>query len=109
MSSPAASKRKGAAAEIELLKALLDQGHAAFRVRLAGVNDEGDIHIAHPNGALTVIECKSAARIEMGAWLRELDREVQNVRRHRPGVDVKGRLAVRLRGGRWIDVRPWSL
>ena len=104
MTSPAASRRKGAAAEIAWCDWLNGQGRTAVRVRLNGVDDLGDVHEYRDFGlsanASTVIvyEVKSTTRLDLPGALRELDREVENVRRVKPTGQVVGALVIRPRG-----------
>lgn len=98
MSTIANSKRKGARAELDLADWLIGGGRDAVRQHLAGVHDEGDILVLHGNASVTVIEVKHCARLDIGAWLRELDAEIANCAKHRPGVQVDGILVVRPRG-----------
>lgn len=72
-----ASKRKGTAWESAIAEFLRDRGWPnAERRSLAGKNDRGDI--AGVVGI--VIEAKSAARVELAAWLDEAAREAVNDR-----------------------------
>lgn len=98
VSSPAASKRKGAGAEIAYHRWLLDEGHDAARLHLNGRDDEGDIHIHRGGAHLTVVEVKNCRTMNIPGWLRELDREMANTRVHRPGVVVDGYVVIRPRG-----------
>lgn len=104
MTTLATSRRKGATAECRYHDWLLADGQQAARVHLNGVNDEGDIHIYTAN-RITVVEVKHARGLRIGEWLRELDVEIANTARHRPGVTVDGYLIVRPVGivdpGRW--------
>ena len=70
-----ASKRKGTAWESEIVNYLRLVGvpHAERRA-LAGAKDRGDI--AGIPGV--VIECKSAARVELAAWVDEAETEREN-------------------------------
>ena len=108
MSSPAASRRKGAKAEIEVLAALIAAGHDAARIRLTGSEDQGDIVVFRGASRVHVYEVKDAKAQSIPGWLRELDREVENTRKARPGCDVTGSLLVRHRGGIWSEVKRWQ-
>ena len=107
--TPAASRRKGAKAETDMLSWLLGKDYQAVRQHLAGAADEGDLLVFRNGVAVDVIEVKSAARYEFPAWLRELDVEVANVKARRPGVKVRGWLVVRPKGtpnpAKWLVVR----
>jgi hypothetical protein len=72
-----ASKRKGTAWESAVVGYLRDRGWPnAERRSLAGKNDRGDIA-----GVIgIVIEAKSAARVELAAWLDEAATEAVNDR-----------------------------
>lgn len=105
--TPAAARRKGASAETELTKALIDAGHHAVRLHLNGTYDQGDILVFHDNTSVTVYEVKSVVRLDLPGALRELATEVANTRAARPGITVKGILAIRLKGGRWAMVTAW--
>lgn len=70
-----ASKRKGTAAETEVVKYLTDRGwHAVERRALNGVNDRGDI-AGIPN---VVIEVKNHASIQLSEFVDEAERERLN-------------------------------
>ncbi len=101
--TPAHNRRKGAKAEIEWCDRLIARGLNAVRLHLNGVNDQGDVAVFRGNGRVDVWEVKSGSYAgKLAGWLDELAREVENTRRARPGMEVRGALAIRLRGGRWI-------
>lgn len=68
------AKQKGTAAETAVVKYLQSRGYKVERRALSGSNDRGDI--AGIEGL--VIEVKSAARLSIPQWLRELDVEKAN-------------------------------
>lgn len=70
-----ASKRKGTAWETACVQFLRAEGAVqAERRALGGTNDRGDI--AGLPGV--VVECKSAARIDLAGWLDEAETERRN-------------------------------
>lgn len=71
---PASIKAKGRAGENQMVTYLRRWWPQAERRRLAGIHDRGDI-AGVPD---TVIEVKSAAKIDLPGWLRELEREQLN-------------------------------
>lgn len=71
---PASIKAKGRAGENQFVSFLRGRWPQAERRRLAGVHDRGDV-AGIPD---TVIEVKSAAKIDLPGWLRELEREIAN-------------------------------
>ena len=77
MSSPAASKRKGATFELNVLKWLRSKGILAERLRLAGKDDEGDIVAMMPAGA-AILELKATARMDLPQFWREATLEADN-------------------------------
>lgn len=90
MSSPAANKRKGAAFEIALMKALREERYLdAERLRLAGKDDEGDLVVRLSNGLVNrflVIEAKSGA-MHPAQFVREMEAERANFARARAIAD----------------------
>jgi len=69
------SKQKGTAAETAVVNWLLSKGRKHVERRsLNGVNDRGDI--AGVPGV--VLEIKNCAKIELSAWLKELEAEMIN-------------------------------
>lgn len=69
------AKQKGTSAETALVKYLLENGYENVERRaLTGKKDRGDI--AGIPGV--VIEVKAGARLEIPAWLRELEIEIAN-------------------------------
>ncbi len=79
------SKRIGTAAESAVVRYLTDQGLNARRVALAGVLDEGDVHVISRRGRVAVIEVKSGKQSEHPShekrrgWWDEAVRESVNV------------------------------
>lgn len=71
---PASIKAKGRNAENLVVEYLRRWWPMAERRRLNGIHDRGDV--AGIPG--TVVEVKSGAKIELGTWMRELDREMIN-------------------------------
>jgi len=72
--TPASIKAKGRAGENQMVAYLRRWWPQAERRRLAGIHDRGDI-AGIPN---TVIEVKSAAKLDLPGWLRELEKEQSN-------------------------------
>lgn len=70
----ASIKAKGRAGENQFVDFLKRRGWPAERRRLTGQHDRGDIS-GIPR---TVIEVKSAAKLDLPGWLRELEREMEN-------------------------------
>jgi hypothetical protein len=79
------SKSIGTAIESAVVKFLTQMGLNARRVALAGVNDEGDVHVVSPAGRTTVIECKGGkqthnpTRQQVADWYQEAVNELANV------------------------------
>jgi Holliday junction resolvase-like predicted endonuclease len=103
-SKQAASRRKGADAEIKALNYYRENGLDAERLRLSGRDDEGDLVVREPvsdnRTIYTVIEVKAAAKYDIPGWLRELHTERQNFinRRGLNPADVDGMLLVKPAG-----------
>ena len=73
MSTP--SKRKGSKAEADVVKWLKDNGFPYADRRIAGAQlDKGDI--SGVNGV--TIEVKNHARMDLSAWIKELEIEIRN-------------------------------
>ena len=72
--TPQSIKAKGRTGENQFVAFLRRRWPAAERRRLAGIHDRGDV-AGVPD---TVIEVKSAARLDLPGWLRELDVEMAN-------------------------------
>jgi hypothetical protein len=69
------SKQKGTAAETAVVNWLLSKGRKHVERRsLNGVNDRGDV--AGVPGV--VLEIKNCAKMELSAWLKELEVEMKN-------------------------------
>lgn len=98
-----ANRRKGAAWETELLAGLRTAGEDAERLRLSGVEDEGDLVVRELDGLFTVIETKNAARFEPGPFLDEAERERLNFAKHRglPLDCVDAIVVAKRRGKNW--------
>lgn len=76
--------RAGRRYEKELLDYLRNQGYDAERLRLSGVEDEGDILIRHPDGInRLVIEAKRTRSLNLAGWIKEAKVEAQNYYQHR--------------------------
>lgn len=107
---PATAKAKGRQTESALVEHLRRHGwpHAERR-RLTGRDDQGDIAgMRGPSGDVCV-EVKSGARLDLGGWLAELERETAAARA------ATGFVAVRPKGKPdptgWYAVMPlpWLL
>lgn len=81
--------RAGKRFEKELLDYLRGTGHDAERLRLAGVEDEGDILLRLDYGKYEiatdriVIEAKREQGFKLGPWLKEAQVEANNYGLHR--------------------------
>ena len=79
------SKSIGTAVESAIVKYLTGKELNARRVALAGVHDEGDVHVISPDGRCTVIECKGGkqthnpTRQQVREWYEEAVKELANV------------------------------
>lgn len=83
-SSPAANKRRGAQWEIDIVKALRDEGYDAERLHLNGAEDEGDV-IVRRGGRYVTVEAKNAS-LKPTEFLRQAELEAGHFARHR-GLD----------------------
>lgn len=73
------SKDKGTAFETAVARYLSRRlGVPVERRALEGVNDRGDLAGVVLNGLRTVVECKNVKRVQLGAHMRELEREKRN-------------------------------
>lgn len=98
-----AQRSKGTAAETAVVDYLRAHGHpAAERRALAGAKDRGDIS-GIPG---VVIEVKSAARLEIPAWLRETKAEQANDGARIGLLVIKPRGIGNTRVGQWWAVLP---
>ncbi|MEU7643375.1 hypothetical protein [Streptomyces huasconensis] len=98
------NKRRGADWEAELRDELRGAGLDVERLRLTGVEDEGDLVVRLDTGRALVIEAKNA-RFEPGVFIREALKERANYAKHR-GLDansVDAVVIVRRRGANWRD------
>lgn len=86
MASPAANRRKGSAFENRLRDGLRGWGYDVERSHLNGKDDEGDLLVRLKSGIRLVIEAKSGA-LHPTDFLRQLDVEVENYKRHRDLVN----------------------
>lgn len=69
----ASSRRKGAGHERDVIKWLRARGRPHVERRIPGMaDDRGDL-TGWPG---VVVECKNAARIELGSWLTQLEAEM---------------------------------
>lgn len=79
------SKDIGTAVESAVVKYMVKNGLHARRVALAGVHDEGDVHVIAKDGRCTVIECKGGkqthnpSRDQVTDWYQEAVNELGNV------------------------------
>lgn len=80
------NKRKGADWEIALVEGLREAGKDAERLRLNGVEDEGDIVIREDGGVFLVIEAKDNEAFKPGPFITEAEKEAANYAKHR-GID----------------------
>lgn len=76
-----ASKARGSAFELGVLKYLREAGFDTERLRLAGKEDEGDLVVK--DGAIHILECKATARLDLPGYLREAEVEAGNYAKHR--------------------------
>ena len=98
MTNPAASRQKGSAFEVAVMKYLRVNGFDVERLRLAGRDDEGDIVVR--DGAVTILELKATRRLDTAGGIREAMTEKVNYARHR-GLnqdDVTGALLWKVPG-----------
>ncbi|MFE7480041.1 hypothetical protein [Streptomyces sp. NPDC057552] len=97
-----ANRRKGAQWETDLREGLRAAGEDIESLRLAGIEDEGDLVIREPDGRFLIIEAKNA-KFTPGPFLDEAMRERENYSRHR-GLDsdaVESIVVVKRRGKPW--------
>ncbi len=79
------SKDIGTAVESAVVRYLVKNGLHARRVALAGIHDEGDVHVIAKDGRCTVIECKGGkqthnpSRDQVADWYLEAVNELINV------------------------------
>jgi hypothetical protein len=97
------NKRKGADFEIALEKGLREElGFDIERLRLKGVEDEGDLVVRDDDGGYLIIEAKDAA-FQPGTFISEAEREAANYAKHRnldPDL-VEKVVIVKRRGKGW--------
>jgi len=96
-----AAKRKGTAAESSVVEFLSLQWPHVERRALSGARDRGDI--AGIPGV--VFEVKAAARLEIPAWLRELEAEIENDNAETGLLVVKPRGVGAKRVGEWWAIQ----
>lgn len=98
------ARQKGTAAEVAVVKYLIDRGYKwAERRALAGINDKGDI-AGVPGVVFEVKDCKT---VELGKWVDELKAEMANagttlgtvVRKRKGTMDC----------GEWFAILPFRL
>lgn len=102
------SKDKGTAFETAVARYLAQRlGLQIERRALEGANDRGDISGVVINGLPTVVECKNVKRVQLGAHMRELEREKQNdgapvglLINHAPGCGFTDKGM----GGQWVTL-----
>jgi len=99
-----AAKAKGTTAETAVALYLNTKGWQAERRALSGAKDKGDI-TGVPG---VVFEVKSAARLCIPEWLRELDAEVANAHADTGLLVVKPKGVGFTRVGQWWAVQPLS-
>lgn len=98
----AANKRKGADFEVALEEGFLAEGFDAIRLRLNGVNDQGDLVVREDNGVHLVIEAKSG-EFKPGTFIGEAERERVNyaTKRGLPLSKVDSIVIAKRRGHSW--------
>ncbi|MEV0437806.1 hypothetical protein AB0I84_00680 [Streptomyces spectabilis] len=97
-----ANRRKGAQWETDLREGLRAAGEDVESLRLAGIEDEGDLVVRESDGQYLVIEAKNA-KFTPGPFLDEAMRERENFAKHR-GLDpdvVESVVVVKRRGKSW--------
>jgi len=76
--SPTTNKRRGASWEIELAEHLRARtGQRVERIRLAGRDDRGDMHLATTSG-MVAVEAKNAKANDLAGWCDEARQEAVN-------------------------------
>ncbi|WP_159795589.1 hypothetical protein [Puerhibacterium puerhi] len=81
-----AARQRGARFEIDLLNALREVGLDAERLRLAGVDDEGDLVVREGSGGevlYTVIEAKAEKEMNFSGYVAEAQKEREHFIRRR--------------------------
>lgn len=73
-----ANKRKGSQWELDLLKFFRGRKWKAERLRLAGVNDEGDLAVIAPNGMVIIVEAKATKSLTPAEFVKEAELEADN-------------------------------
>lgn len=73
--------RAGKQYESDLMNYLRDQGYDVERLRLAGVEDEGDLLVRADDR--WVIEAKRTKTLDLAGWVREAETERDNYVAHR--------------------------
>lgn len=82
----ARNRRRGASFELDVLKWVREvAGLPAERLRLAGVNDEGDLAVQDV-GLTYVFEAKAEKQINLAGYITEAEREAANYAKAR-GLD----------------------
>ena len=96
-------RAKGTAAETAVVRYLADHGFPyAERRALHGTADKGDVTGLGP----IVLEVKNCARLELAAWLTELEREIVNARANTGAVVAKRRGKTDPAG--WYAILPFG-
>ncbi|GAA0967331.1 hypothetical protein [Actinocorallia libanotica] len=96
------NRRKGAEFETALMNGFREHGSDIERLRLAGVEDEGDLVIRYSPTRYLVIEAKNA-KFEPSVFIKEVEQERTNFAKHR-NLDphlVGGIAIVKRRGKSW--------
>lgn len=83
------SKAKGSRFEAQVREYLRDLGIDVEHLRLAGVEDEGDLYALD-----SILELKAEKRINLSGYLREAKAEAENYAKHRRRRDRPGFFAV---------------
>lgn len=104
--SGAASRRKGAGYERDVVRWLNANGYGMAERRIPGMaNDRGDIS----GVPYTVIECKNQRRIELGTWFTQMQQEQAEAAQalgalfiKRRGVTDVGQHYVVVSGDTWL-------
>lgn len=84
-----ANKRKGSQWQSDLETFLRAEGHDIEQLHLQGAEDEGD-HVVRGRATLPlppaflVVEAKNEKSIDLAGYVREMEDEVANFRKHRP-------------------------
>ena len=97
------NRAKGTAAETAVVRYLQDHGfpHAERRA-LHGSGDKGDVTGLGP----VVLEVKNCQRLELSAWLRELEAEIVNAKANTGSLVVKRKGTQDAAG--WYAILPFG-